>query len=136
MPLQVELLEQRRERVVDHERPGARVAQDVLDLGAGEARVDRDQHAAGERHRVVRLEDRGRVRRQHRDAVAVLEAAIAQRVREAVAAFLELAVGDPPPVLVRDGDASGMEVGRALQEGDGCQLAAVDARHARTSTQR
>ena len=127
---------QRRERVVDEQRARARVAQDVADLGRGEARVDRDQDAAGERHGVVRLEDRRRVRREHGDAVAVAQTPRAQRVREPVAALLQLAVGDPPAVLVRDRDARRVQVGGALQEGDGRQLAAVDSRHPRTSTQR
>jgi hypothetical protein len=68
--------------------------------------------------------------------VAVRDAARAQGVREAVAALLELAVGDAAAVLVRHGDALRVEIGGPLQEGDGRELRAVDSRHVRTSTQR
>ena len=95
-----------------------------------------DEHASGERYGVVRLEDRRSVRREHRDALAVPQPVSAQRVGEPVAALLELAVGDAPAVLVRHRHARGMHVRGPLQERDRRQLAAVDSRHARTSTQR
>ncbi len=104
--------------------------------GRGQARVDGDQHAARERHGVVRLEHRRRVRREHGDAIAVLQPAVAQRVREPVAALLERAVGEPPAVLVRDRHARRMQIRGALQKRDRRQLAAVDLAHPRTSTQR
>ena len=133
---QVERLDERRQRVVDEQRARTRVAQDEADLGRRQPGVDGDEDAARERHRVVRLENGRCVGREHRDAVAVAQPARPQRVREPVAALLELAVGDPAAVLVRHRDARRVQVGRALQEGDGRQLAAVDSRHPRTSTQR
>ena len=133
---QVERRELRRQRVVDEQRARARVAQDEVDLSGSEARVDGDQHAAGERHGVVRLEHGRGVGREHGDAIAMRHPARAQRVGEPVAALLELPVGQPPAVLVRDRDARRVEVGGTLQEGDGRQLAAIDLAHTRTSTHR
>ncbi len=131
-----ERLDERRERVIDEQDAGTGVAEDVTDLGRGEARVDRDQHAPGERNGVMRLEHRRRIGREHGDAVAVSQAAVAQRIRETVAALLQFAVGDAPAVLVRHGDTRRVQIGSALQERDGRQLAAVDSGHPRTSTQR
>src|SRR5207248_1863525 len=49
---------QRLQVVVDEEEAGAAVLDDVADLRAGEAVVDRDQDAARGRHAEVRLEHR------------------------------------------------------------------------------
>jgi hypothetical protein len=54
-PGQVERLGDRRERRVEQQVSRAAVPQDVPDLGAGQAVVDRDEDPARRRHAEVRL---------------------------------------------------------------------------------
>ena len=81
-------------RVVDHQH-GCGVADDVVQLGHGEAGVQRQEHradpAAGELH----LQRIGRVQRQHRDPVAALDLEpVAQMRGEPRNPAVELRVGE------------------------------------------
>jgi hypothetical protein len=71
------------------------VVEDEGDRGRVEPVVERVQHRAGHRHRVMRFEQRRHVRRQHRDGVAGADAAPRQRIGEAPAARVEFAPGEP-----------------------------------------
>ena len=89
---EVERLDELGELRVEQERAGARVAQDVLDLGAREPRVDRDEDPAGGRNAEVRLQHRGAVGQERRDPVAFAQTGGAEPVGEAPGALAELGV--------------------------------------------
>jgi hypothetical protein len=108
-------VDQRRELCVHQHRPRLRVIENRADLRRAQPRVDRDEHAAGGRHPEVRLEQRRRVRRQHRDAIAAPDAPRPQCRREPIDPGVELLVR-ASQVTVDDRDAVGMETGAALEE--------------------
>ena len=104
---------------------GARVAQDVIDLGAREPPVDRHQHRvalrAGEEDVVVVL----RFLAEVADARATAETRGAQRPRRAVALRVELAVADAA-AFADDGDLPGLPRGVERHGvGDGLKLGVV-----------
>ncbi len=133
---QVEALQRPGERRVDQQEPRARVAEDVADLGRGEANVDRHHHPAGEGHAEVRLEHRRRVRAQQRHAVAAREPGRAQGARQPPAAAGQLRVAVPARP-VDDRRALGEDARRPVQEADRGELGAVDgAGHAAPSRSR
>jgi hypothetical protein len=115
---------QRRELCVHQHRPRLRVIENRADLRRAQPRVDRDEHAAGGRHPEVRLEQRRRVRRQHRDAIAAPDAARPQRRGEPVDPRIELLVR-APQFAVNDRDAGGMQRRAALEEREGIKLGAA-----------
>ena len=82
-----------------------------------EAVVQGIEHGAGERHAVMRLEHGRRVGRHHRHRAAGPDTQALQRRRKAAAALVELriAVADG---AVHDGDALGIDAGRALEKGE------------------
>ncbi len=112
-------------RIVDDD-PRARLLDDGRHLGRREPRVDRAQHAAGQRDPVVRLERHVAVRRQHRHALARREAARDERAPEGVAAVVELRPR-PRAVAVDDRRAIAVREGAAAQEEERGQLLAVRA---------
>ncbi len=87
---------QRREFPIGDQQLRAAVPEDERDRARVQPVVERVQHRAGHRHGVMRLEHRRHVRRQHRDRVAVPDAAPAQRVGEPAAALVELAIREAP----------------------------------------
>ena len=76
-----------------------------------EADVDRVQHRADHRRRVVRLQHRRRVGGEDRHRVAALDAGLGQRMRQLPRAGVELAIGEAP-LAVDDGDAVAEELAR------------------------
>ena len=68
------------------------VVDDVVQIGIGQPHVQRVQHRAHARGRVVRLEMARAVPHERADAVADHDAGIAQRVRELVRAVAQLRV--------------------------------------------
>ena len=73
----------------------------------------------------VRLEHRRRVREQRRDAVALAETGITERVREPPRALTELRVG-VPALAVHERDLVRVDERRALEQVDRVQLGAED----------
>ena len=93
---------QRLELGVDEQHARSGVLEDVADLRGAQPHVDRHEHAAGRRHRVVELEQLGHVRAQRGHAIVALQPARAQRRGEPVHALAQLGVGAaharrPPP---------------------------------------
>ena len=115
---------------VDEQHPGPGVAQDVGDLRRRQARIERHQHRAGQRHAVVGHERQQAVRCQHRHPVAAGHAGGAQRRRQAVGALPERAVVEAPVAFDHRGaGAEGQR--RSLQERQRRQLGAVGRRRRR-----
>jgi hypothetical protein len=67
--LDIEWLHQRLKLLVNEQRLGARVLQDVADLVAVEPRVDRHDHQPGRRHAVMDVEHGRNVRQDGRHPV-------------------------------------------------------------------
>ncbi len=88
---------------------------DVLEVVRQQAVVDRHQHRADLRHRVVGFQVRVRVGGDVGDPVAVSDAERLQRRRPAVAPLEELAVGEPH-LAVDDGLAVGVQPARTPGE--------------------
>ena len=86
-------LDQRQEGQVEEQRLVFGVVGDVDDLVRVQARVERVQHRARARHRVVELHVAMAVPGQRRDAVAALDAEAGKGVRHPARARRQLAVG-------------------------------------------
>ena len=90
------------------------IEREGVDRGV-EPGVDGVEHRARHRHAVMAFEHRRRVGEHHRDGVAALDAALAQRRGEPPRAGIEVAI-IAPQRAVDDGDVVGIDRGRALQE--------------------
>ena len=95
-----ELAIERQQDVVDDEEAVVGVARDPADLVGREAQVERVHDAAGGRDAEVALEVRVVVPGQRRDAVALLQAELAQHRRQTARALMELRVPMPAQRLV------------------------------------
>jgi hypothetical protein len=93
------------------------VAEDEPDRPGVEPVIQRVQHRARHRHGVMRFEERGHVGRHHRDRVAGHDPAAPQRVGKALAALVELAVGEAA-LAVDDRELLGIDRGRAREEAE------------------
>ena len=91
------------------------VAEDVVDLGWGQARVEHDEHTAGQRHRVVGDERLGAVRREHGDGVTVGQSAAFEPFGQALDGVGHLPVGEAPGT-VDDRFPLGVGFERPLEE--------------------
>ena len=118
-PLGAELLQRRgdggMELAVGQQQLGLAVLQAEGDERRIEADVDRVQHRADHRRRIVRLQHGRRVGGQDRHRVAALDAGLGQRMRQLPGAGVELAIG----VALRavdDGGAVAEELRRAGEE--------------------
>ena len=89
-----------RETVVYDQQARARIREAEGDLGGVPSDVDGHDYRARQRHGMVQLEIAQRVQHQHRDAVARLDAQIAQRIGYARHAIGEFAEGDRAIALV------------------------------------
>jgi hypothetical protein len=101
------------------------VAQDVLDLGAREPRVDGHEDSAGRRDAEMRFQHRGAVGEERRDPIAVLETGSAERIGEAPGALAEVGVRIPARA-VDDRGLRRVHRGGAREQVDGVQLRAKD----------
>jgi len=101
----------------------AAVLEDVTDLGAGQAVVDRDQNPARRRHTEMGLKHRRRVEQQRRNAISLAKPGRPERVGQPPRALREFGVGIPPPA-VDDRDLVRVQVRRPLQEVHRVQLRA------------
>jgi hypothetical protein len=122
-----------RELGVDQQDARPRVLDDVGDLGRGQARVDRDQRSAEQRHAEGRGQVDRRIGQQHRDGVAVPYAGAPQRSGQPSDLFAEARVA-PLLVPVDDADPFAEDVqGAGEQVGGGQRVGAnvrrVDDRH-------
>ena len=86
-------LDQRQEREVEEEDGVLRVIGDPHDLVRMQPGVERVQHGAGTRHRVVQLHVAVAVPGERRDTIAEADAVRGQRVGHAARALGEVAVG-------------------------------------------
>ena len=88
---------------MDHQ-PGRGVADDVVQLGNGEAGVQRQEHRAQPPAGELHLQRIGRIQRKHGDPVAALDAEpVAQMRGEPGNAGIELRVGEPASAGEVDG---------------------------------
>ncbi len=101
--------------VVGDQDVGVRVVEQVVVLASVQPEVQRDEQRAELERRVQRLHEVVAVRREHGDAVAVADAAPAERVREPVDALAELGVGVLGAVVGDHADVVAVEVDRAVQ---------------------
>ena len=120
-PGQVERLGDRLERRVEQQVPRAAVPQDVPDLGAGQAVVDRDEDPARRGHAEMGLEHGRRVEQQRGDAVSLGQARRPERVGEPPRPFGQFPVA-VPPLAVHDGDLVRVHVRGPVQEIDRVQF--------------
>ena len=122
--LAAELLQRRRdggvELAVGEEQLGLAVLQAEGDQRRIEADVDRVEHRADHRRRVVRLQHGRDVGGQNRHRIAAPDAGLGQGMRQPPRAGVELGVGEPA-AAVDDGRAVAEEVGRAREEADRAQ---------------
>ena len=102
------------------------MVEDVGDLAWGEACVDGDERRADAHGAVVRLQQRGEVRNDERDAVSLADTGVLQRSGEAVHAVAQFAVG-VDALIVDDGGFVRVDERAALQEGEWLQVLVEDA---------
>ncbi len=102
---------------VGQENVGLAVLQDEGDRGGIEAVVQRVEHGTGERHAVMRLQHGRGIGRHDGDGAAGPDAEAQERRRKAPAAFVQLRVA-VAEAAVHDGDALGIDTGRALEKGE------------------
>ena len=114
---------QRLQAGIEQQVAGAAVLEDVADLGAGQAVVDRDQDPARGRHAEMGLQHRRRVEQQRSDPVTLAQPRRPQRVGQPPGALRELSVGVPPSAA-GDRDLVRVQVGRPVQEVHRVQLRA------------
>ena len=113
--------------LVDHDRVGAGVVDDVAELGAGEAEVEGDEDGAEPGRGEHRLEEGRLVEAEEGDPVAVVDAVGAQPAGEAVDAVLHLPVR---PGRALEGEGAAVR-GAAGPLGEPVAEADVGCRHVR-----
>jgi len=86
---------------IHQEHRRARVLHDVADLLGVEPEVDRHQHASPRAHAEEAHQEARRVRRDDPDALALTDAEVVERRRQAAAHGGELPVGHPPEPAAR-----------------------------------
>ena len=120
-PGQVGRLGDRREPGVEQQVLRAAVLQDVPDLGAGQAVVDRDEDPARRGHAEMGLQHGRRVEQQRGDAFSLGQARRPERVGEPPRPFGQFPVA-VPPLAGRDGDLVRVQVRGPVQEIDRVQF--------------
>ncbi len=114
------LLDDGSEVVLVEERGGLRVAEDDFELRRVQAHVERHDDGAGERYRVVALEQRGAVEAEDADAVVGTNAVGDEACGYAAAAVGELGVG-VTRLSFDHADLLGVEIQRAKETAQGCE---------------
>ena len=99
----------------DEERGGAGIVEDVAEFAGREADIERKQNGAGFEDAVIRFEQAMAIAAEESDAIAGLNASLAQSTGETADSFGHLRVGEAV-VIADDGGAARILLRRVTQE--------------------